>query len=167
MYELRYVYTRFFFNFVKNTRMFLDSLLRMGSVGILNYLEKKWLPTKIYDQPNSLQRNAFQPVKYEHIQLAFYGLFAMMVISGLICILENIWYKLQSKLNKVNPNSILLETYKNNWSGKRACYKTCSLPVVIRRCRKVNSIFLPGNIRNSEFLQSVTLRTINRKMSHI
>jgi len=129
----------------------------MRSVGILNYLEKKWLSQRTYSQFNHLQSNSFQPVEYMHIRFITLFFFLMMIISVLICILENIWYKLQHerKFKKRNSNSILLGTRNNNMNVMKTCYKVKSQ---LKWRRKFSSLLL---FKNREFLQNVTIQ-INR-----
>ncbi|XP_076235026.1 uncharacterized protein LOC143179596 [Calliopsis andreniformis] len=68
-------------------------LMRFHSAGILKYLERKWMPKGI--QSSKIQQSPFQPVEYAHIHLLFLGLISMAIISAFICVLENVWYKLQ------------------------------------------------------------------------
>lgn len=83
---------------------FPDSLIRLHSAGILKYLEKKWMPKGIQ---SSNDQSAFQPVEYAHIHLLFLGLIYMMIFSAFICVLENIWYKLQAEKRFFKFNPIL------------------------------------------------------------
>lgn len=133
----------------------------MRSSGILNYLEKKWILPHTYSKSNYLQSNSFQPVEYMHIRLTTLFFFMMMIVSVFICILENIWYKLQHAWKfKKNSNSILLETRDNNLNVMKTYYKMRSQHKY-RKHRKLNSILLSESMKNSEFFQSVTVR-INR-----
>lgn len=132
--------------------------MRMRSAGILNYLEKKWISPHIYSKSNYLQSNSFQPVEYIHIRLTTLFFFMMMITSVFICILENIWYKLQHAWKfKKNSNSILLGTRGNNLNVTKAYYKMRSR----HKHRKLTSILLSESMKNPEFLQNVTVR-INR-----
>lgn len=135
-----------------------DSLMRMRSAGILNYLEKKWISMDIYSQSNHLHWSTFQPVNYEHIHLAFFEFTVMVTISIIICILENIWYRVQVNFRKTNSNSILLgmrDDYVMN-NATKACRKAG--PRLFARRRKISSILSPANIKRPAFRQSVTVR---------
>jgi len=128
----------------------------MRSVGILNYLEKKWLSQRTYSQSNHLQSNNFQPVEYMHVRFITLFFSLMIIISVLICILENIWYKLHArKFKKRNSNSILLGTRNNNMNVMKTYYKVKSQ---LKWRRKFSSLLL---FKNREFLQNVTIQ-INR-----
>lgn len=135
--------------------------MRMRSAGILNYLEKKWISQQTHSQSNYLQSSSFQPVEYMHIRLTTLLFFMMMIISIFICILENIWYKLQlaRKFKKKNSNSILLGTRDDNLNITKMCCKMRSR----RKWHqwKLNSTLLSENMKNPKFLQNVTIR-INR-----
>lgn len=126
----------------------------MRSAGIFTYLERKWISMKIHPS-NSLQWNTFRPVKYQHVHIAFFEFTIMVIISIIICILENIWYKLQLKIRKMNSNSILLGKCDNSVNAIKTYRKTVSRFV---RRRKVNSILLPANIKNPEFRQNIRVR---------
>lgn len=130
------------------------SLMRMRSAGIFSYLEKKWIPKETYSRSKYLQSSDFQPVEYMHIYLTVYFFFMMIVISVFICILENVWYKLQWK--KKNHNSIL-EICDNNFNVTKVYHKARPR---YKRSRKL-SILLFGNMKNPAFLENVTVR-INR-----
>nr|KAF7416504.1 hypothetical protein H0235_011035 [Vespula pensylvanica] len=70
-------------------------LMRLRSVGILDYLEKKWIKKKqdnIFGQP---QWTDFQAVEYDHIHIVFSMLSIAALFSVLICVLENIFYRWQ------------------------------------------------------------------------
>ncbi|XP_077272987.1 uncharacterized protein LOC143903334 isoform X3 [Temnothorax americanus] len=141
-------------------RKLIDSyLMRMRSVGIMNYLEKKWISQRIYSESNYRQSNSFQPVEYMHVRLTNMFFFTTMIISVLICILENIWYKLQHtrKFKKNISNSILLGRGDNNLNITKS-YKIRSQR---KWHRKFNSILLSESIKNPKFLRNVTVR-INR-----
>ncbi|XP_011875208.1 PREDICTED: uncharacterized protein LOC105566091 [Vollenhovia emeryi] len=142
-------------------REFIDSyLMRMRSAGIFNYLEKKWISQQTYGQSSYLQSNSFQPVQYMHIRLTTLLFIMMMIISIFICILENVWYKLQQarKFKKKNSNSILLGTRDNNLNITKTCYKMKSQR---KWHRKFNSKFLSEHVTNPKFLENVTVR-VNR-----
>lgn len=134
--------------------------MRMRSAGILNYLEKKWISQQTYSQSNYLQSSNFQPVEYMHIRLTTLLFFMTMIISIFICILENIWYKLQhARKFKKDSNSILQGIqYDNNLNVMKTRYKMRSRR---KRQRKFNSILLPESMKNPRFRQNVTIR-INR-----
>ncbi|KAL6262431.1 hypothetical protein P5V15_007516 [Pogonomyrmex californicus] len=136
-------------------------LMRMRSSGILTYLEKKWiLRSEAYSQSHYLQSNIFQSVEYMHIRVTTWLFSTAVIVSVFICILENIWYKLQRMRKfKENYNSILLGTCNDNDSNViKACRKARSR---LEWRRKLSSILLSRNVKNSEFLQNVTVR-INR-----
>ncbi|KAG7209983.1 hypothetical protein KM043_011569 [Ampulex compressa] len=83
-------------------------LMRLRSAGILKYLEKKWI-SKENGASTNHQWSTFQPVEYAHIHLASLGLFVMMIVSALICVLENIWHRLQTRLRKIRPTPIVIK----------------------------------------------------------
>ncbi|GAB1862256.1 hypothetical protein CAJAP_03335 [Camponotus japonicus] len=140
---------------ISQYRRLIDTyLMRMRSAGIFSYLEKKWIPKETYSRSNYLQSSDFQPVEYMHIYLTVYFFFMMIIISVFICILENVWYKLQWK--KKNPNSIL-EICDNNFNVTKVYHKARPR---YKRSRKL-SILLFGNMKNPAFLENVTVR-INR-----
>lgn len=69
--------------------------MRLRSVGILDYLEKKWIKKEqdnILGQP---QLTNFHAVEYDHIHIVFSMLSIAALFSVLICILENIFYRQQ------------------------------------------------------------------------
>lgn len=144
-------------NLIEKYLQLLYSLMRMRSAGILNYLEKKWISRDIYSQSNYLQSNSFQPVEYMHIRLTTMFFSMMVIISVFICILENMWYKLQYARKK-NSNSILLGAPNNNLNIMKTCNKMRSR---FKWRRKLSSILLSESMKNPEFLQNVTVR-INR-----
>lgn len=131
----------------------------MGTAGILNYLERKWMSTDIYDESSYLRRNNFQPVEYEHIHMVFYVFFMMVILSGIICILENVWYKLRLKRKKINPTWILPRTRDYvNTNLSKVYRKSRPRTVGVRQCRIVRSILSPEIMKSPEFLQNVTIR---------
>ncbi|XP_035742264.1 uncharacterized protein LOC118450555 isoform X2 [Vespa mandarinia] len=69
-------------------------LMRLRSVGILDYLEKKWIKKEqnILIQP---QWTDFRAVEYGHIHIVFSMLSIAALFSVLICVLENIFYRQQ------------------------------------------------------------------------
>lgn len=144
-------------NLIEKYLQLLYSLMRMRSAGILNYLEKKWISQDVYTQSNYLQSNSFQPVEYMHIRLTTMFFSMMVIISVFICILENMWYKLQYARKK-NFNSILLGAPNNNLNIMKTCNKMRSR---FKWRRKLSSILLSESMKNPEFLQNVTVR-INR-----
>ncbi|XP_034950228.1 glutamate receptor ionotropic, delta-1-like [Chelonus insularis] len=68
-------------------------LMRLRAGGILKYFEKKWIPQEFPD--GTEHKLIFQPVEQGHMRLIFIGLCIMFVISAIICILENIWFRFQ------------------------------------------------------------------------
>lgn len=69
--------------------------MRLRSVGILDYLEKKWIKKEqdnILGQP---QWTDFHAVEYGHIHIVFSMLSIAALFSILICVLENIFYRRQ------------------------------------------------------------------------
>ncbi|XP_025986520.1 uncharacterized protein LOC105205239 isoform X2 [Solenopsis invicta] len=139
-------------------RKLLDNyLMRMRSAGILNFLEKKWISQQTYSHSDYLQSNSFQPVEYMHVRLTTGLFYIMMIISALICIFENIWYKLQHMRKLKNSNSILLGIHDNNLSLMEKRYKIRSR---LEQRRKLSWI-LSESLKNPEFLQNVKIR-INR-----
>lgn len=149
-----------FLCFILNKEIFaIYSLTRMHSAGILNYLEKKWITQQIYIQSNYHPSNSFQSVEYMHIRLTNWFFLMMMIISVLICILENVWYKQHArKFKKKNSNLILLGTRDNNLNVMKTYYEMKSR---FKWRRKFNLQLLSRNIKNPEFLQNVTIQ-INR-----
>lgn len=131
--------------------------MRMRSAGILNFLEKKWISQQTYSHSDYLQSNSFQPVEYMHVRLTTGLFYIMMIISALICIFENIWYKLQHMRKLKNSNSILLGIHDNNLSLMEKRYKIRSR---LEQRRKLSWI-LSESLKNPEFLQNVKIR-INR-----
>lgn len=146
----------FIINLIQDICNSVNSLMRMRSAGIFNYLEKKWIPKETYIRSNYLESSDFQPVEYMHIYLTVYFFFMMIVISLFICILENVWYKLRWK--KKNPNSILLGICDNNLNVTKVCHKARSR---YKRSRKLYSILLFRNMKHPAFLENVIVR-INR-----
>lgn len=137
-------------------RVCYSSLMRLRSAGIFRYLEKKWIRKDISDsQYNDSQWSILQSVEYVHIYLIFLGFLILMAISVLICVLENIWFKLQSKSKIMNPGTILLGTH-NNGLNLMKTYRKSGLNVI--RSRKISPIFLSENIKKQEFLENVTIR---------
>ncbi|XP_023289183.1 uncharacterized protein LOC105696466 [Orussus abietinus] len=84
----------------KHRHLINDYLLRLRSVGILTYLEKKWISKELHHDSTNQQWRSFSPVEYEHIHVISLGLFAMMIISVIICIAENIYFILTSAKKK-------------------------------------------------------------------
>ncbi|KAI4495867.1 hypothetical protein M0802_008273 [Mischocyttarus mexicanus] len=70
-------------------------LMRLRSVGILDYLEKKWLKREWDNTLGQSEWSDFRAVEYGHIRLVFLILSIASVFSALICVIENILYKWQ------------------------------------------------------------------------
>lgn len=131
----------------------------MGTAGILQRLEKKWMSIDAYDQASYLGQNTFQPVEYEHINLAFCVFFMMAIVSVFICVLENMWYKLRLEHERINPTLVLAETHNYiNVNTTKVCRKPRRRAVIVRRCQTVRSILLPEIMKDPVFLQNVTVR---------
>ncbi|XP_076627733.1 glutamate receptor ionotropic, kainate 5-like [Colletes latitarsis] len=87
--------------FSEHRRLIDIYLMRLHSAGLLKYLERKWMPKSV--QSSELDQLMFQPVEYAHIHFLLLGLIYMAILSALICVLENIWYKLQTKRTVLQP----------------------------------------------------------------
>ncbi|XP_015172141.1 PREDICTED: glutamate receptor U1-like [Polistes dominula] len=70
-------------------------LIRLRSVGILDYLEKKWLKREWDNTLGQSEWTDFRAVEYGHIRVVFLILSIATVFSALICVGENIFYKWQ------------------------------------------------------------------------
>lgn len=68
--------------------------MRLRSAGLLKYLESKWMPKGI--ESLEVDRSMFQPVEYAHVHFLLLGLVYATILSALVCVLENIWYKLRT-----------------------------------------------------------------------
>nr|XP_012230506.1 PREDICTED: uncharacterized protein LOC105676878 [Linepithema humile] len=136
-------------------RQLIDTyIIRMRSAGILKYLEKKWMLKE--SRPNYFSTSNFQPVRFKHIRLSILLFFTITALSIIICILENIWYKL--KFKKKPSNLILRQTCNSKLKVMKTCYK---MRPKFKWRQKFNSTLLSGNINNPEFFQNVTVQ-INR-----
>ncbi|XP_032662786.1 uncharacterized protein LOC116840316 isoform X2 [Odontomachus brunneus] len=138
-------------------------ILRMGTAGILNYLEKKWMLMNTYGESNYLGQSTFQPVEYEHISLAFCGFFMMVIVSVFICVLENVWYKLRLRYKRINSTLVLVGPHDYISVNMTKVYrKPRPRVVIVRRCQTVRSILLPEIMKDPVFLQNVTVRVSRR-----
>jgi hypothetical protein len=125
--------------------------MRMRSAGILAYLEKKWVLQEFNTPASHVQSSTFQPVEYAHIRLTICLLVTMMLVSAVICILENAWYKLQEKSR--GEDSDLMSPRRRGLNLARARQARSRL----RRRDKPNSILLL-DANNCEFFRDVTVR---------
>ncbi|KAH0946713.1 hypothetical protein HN011_000357 [Eciton burchellii] len=133
-------------------RRLIDAyLMRMRSAGILAYLEKKWVLQEFNTPASHVQSSTFQPVEYAHIRLTICLLVTMMLVSAVICILENAWYKLQEKSR--GEDSDLMSPRRRRLNLARARQARSRL----RRRDKPNSILLL-DANNCEFFRDVTVR---------
>lgn len=129
----------------------------MRTAGILNYLKRKWMSMDTYD----LRPGTLRPVEYEHIHLAFCVFFTMIVVSGFICVLENVWYGLRLKRGKISPTSVLPRTRaRANANMSKVCRKSRPTAVVVRRCQTIRST--PETMRDPECLLNVTVTRMSR-----
>lgn len=70
--------------------------MRLRSAGILKYLEGKWM-SKGIQSSREVDESTFQPVEYAHVHLLLLGLVHASALSCLVCVLENVWYKLRER----------------------------------------------------------------------
>lgn len=132
----------------------------MNTAGILNYLERKWMLTKVNNcQSSCLGQGTFQPVEYEHVDLVFWGFFIMIVVSVFICFLENVWYKLRLKHKKTNCTLVSSRTrYNVSLNVTKVRRKSRPRIVIVRRCPTIKPMLLPEIVKDLKFFQNVTVR---------
>ncbi|KAI4496708.1 hypothetical protein M0804_000518 [Polistes exclamans] len=98
-------------------------LIRLRSVGILDYLEKKWLKREWDNTLGQSEWTDFRAVEYGHIRVVFLILSIAIVFSALICVLENILYKWQirsqGKISCVTGRKISVTRYSIFYRHRR------------------------------------------------
>jgi len=126
----------------------------MRSAGILAYLEKKWVLEEFNTPVLHVQSSTFQPVEYAHIRLIICLLVTMMLVSAVVCILENAWYKLQEKSRGEDSDSTSPRGRRLNLARARQARSRLG-----RRGKPNSTLLLDANC---EFFRDVTVR-INGK----
>lgn len=122
----------------------------MRSAGIMKRLKEKWIKEEIYYRDN-YQLNV-QPIEFIYIYRLLFYFFLFVSISAFICILENVWYKLQPTEKFL---MLLNRCKKYNLNKMKVCHKAKSK---YKRSRKFNSKLLSKYIKDPAFLQNVTVR---------